>query len=499
MQVSFVKPGLPDGGSYVVACADGEKLSGAAAQVDKKTKGALSKAASATRFTGAKGQMVELLAPAGMDCDRVILAGLGKAADIKAATYEAVGGAVAAKLLTSGEKTVTFAVDAPEKSAMSADEAAARIALGARLRSYRFDAYRTTQKKTDKPTLSKIVVAAPDAGEARKYWKTLDAVLNGVTFTRDLVTEPPNILTPVEFAKRARALEDHGVKIEVLGVKEMTKLGMGSLLGVGQGSRAESQLLIMEWRGAADRNAAPALFVGKGVTFDTGGISIKPAAGMEAMKYDMAGAGAVAGAMLTLAQRKARANVIGICGLVENMPDGNAQRPSDVVKSMSGQTIEVLNTDAEGRLVLADAIWYGQDRYKPHSIVDLATLTGAIRISLGLKIAGLFANNDALAAQLTAAGEAVGERLWRMPMGDEFDKQIDSPIADMKNIGGGGFGGSITAAQFIQRFVNKLPWAHLDIAGTAWADDANSVQPKGATAYGVRLLNELVAANFEDK
>jgi leucyl aminopeptidase len=498
MQVTFAKAGLPESGSYVVACADGEKLSGAAAQVDKKTKGALSRAVAATRFTGAKGQMVELLAPAGMDCDRVILLGLGKAAEIKAAAYETVGGTVAAKLLTSGEKTATFAIDPPEKSAMGADEAAAYVALGARLRSYRFDTYRTTQKKTEKPTLAKIVACSADPGEARKYWKALDAVLSGVTFTRDLVTEPPNILTPVEFAKRARALEDHGVKVEVLGVKEMTKLGMGSLLGVGQGSRAESQLLIMEWRGAADRNAAPALFVGKGVTFDTGGISIKPAAGMEAMKYDMAGAGAVAGAMMTLALRKARANVIGICGLVENMPDGNAQRPSDVVKSMSGQTIEVLNTDAEGRLVLADAIWYGQDRYKPQCIVNLATLTGAIRGALGLKIAGLFSNNDPLAAQLTAAGEMVGERLWRMPMGEDFDKQLDSPIADMKNIGGG-FAGASTAAQFIQRFVNKLPWAHLDIAGTAWAEEATPVQPKGATAYGVRLLNELVAANFEDK
>lgn len=499
MQVSFTKPGVPDGGTYVVACADGEKLSGSAAQADKKTKGALSKAMATTRFTGAKAQVVEILAPAGLDCDRLILIGLGKPADIKASTYEAVGGTIVARLQTSGEKTVHFAVEPPAKTGIDADEAAARVAFGACLRNYRFDTYRTTQKKTEKPTLTKIALASPDPNEAKKHWKPLDAVLSGVTFTRDLVTEPPNIMTPVEFAKRARVLEDYGVKVEVLGVKEMTKLGMGSLLGVGQGSRAESQLLIMEWRGAANRTAAPALFVGKGVTFDTGGISIKPAAGMEAMKYDMAGAGAVAGAMLALAARKARANVVGICGLVENMPDGNAQRPSDVVKSMSGQTIEVLNTDAEGRLVLADAIWYGQDRFKPHSIVDLATLTGAIRISLGLKIAGLFSNNDTLAAQLSAAGDAVGERLWRMPMGDDFDKQIDSPIADMKNIGGGGFGGSITAAQFIQRFVNKLPWAHLDIAGTAWADDAAATQPKGATAYGVKLLNELVAANFEDK
>jgi leucyl aminopeptidase len=272
------------------------------------------------------------------------------------------------------------------------------------------------------------------------------------------VTEPPNVLHPEEFAKRVRKLEDMGLEVEVLGEKEMTKLGMGSLVGVGQGSERESQLLIMQWKGAKDKNAQPIAFVGKGVTFDTGGISIKPAAGMDAMKYDMGGAAAVTGLMHALAGRKAKANVVGICGLVENMPDGNAQRPGDVVKSMSGQTIEVLNTDAEGRLVLADAIWYCQNRFKPKFMVDLATLTGAIRVSLGLEIAGLFSNNDELAARLAAAGKEEGEELWRMPMGDRFDKMIDSPIADMKNIGGA-FGGSITAAQLIQRFVNKVPWA----------------------------------------
>jgi leucyl aminopeptidase len=498
MQVTFVKPGLPDGGAYVVACAEGDKLTGAAAAADKKTKGALTKAIAATRFTGAKNQVVELLAPQGLDCERLLLIGLGKAGEVNLRGFEAVGGTIAGRLLTSGEKAVTFAVEPPEKSGVSEAAAAARIALGASLRAYRFDVYRTTQKKNDKPTLAKMAIQTGDQGEARRDWKHQEAILGGVNFTKDLVTEPPNVLHPVEFAKRAKALQDLGVNVEVLGVKEMTKLGMGALLGVGQGSRQESQLLIMEWRGAPDRSAAPVLFVGKGVCFDTGGISIKPAAGMDAMKYDMAGAGAVAGAMQALAARKARANVIGICGLVENMPDGNAQRPGDVVKSMSGQTIEVLNTDAEGRLVLADAIWYGQDRFKPRCIVDLATLTGAIRISLGLNIAGLFCNNDALAEQIRTAGDTVGERVWRMPMGDDFDKQIDSPIADMKNIGPAGLGGSITAAQFIQRFANKLPWAHLDIAGTAWAEEVGATQPKGATAWGVRLLDELVAANFEE-
>jgi leucyl aminopeptidase len=317
-----------------------------------------------------------------------------------------------------------------------------------------------------------------------------------VFFTRDLVSEPPNILHPEEFAKRARKLEELGVDVEILGEKEMTKLGMHTLLGVGQGSVRESQLVVMQWKGAKDKGAAPVAFVGKGVTFDTGGISIKPAAGMDAMKYDMGGAGTVTGLMHALAGRKAKVNAIGVIGLVENMPDGNAQRPGDIVKSMSGQTVEILNTDAEGRLVLADALWYTQGRFKPKFMVDLATLTGAIRVSLGLEIAGLFSNNDELAERLIAAGKAEGEELWRMPLNDRFDKMIDSPVADMKNIGGQ-FGGSITAAAFLQRFVNKVPWAHLDIAGTAWAEEARGVTPKGASGYGVRLLNRLVADHYE--
>ncbi len=497
MQINFVKSEIPDEGTLVVGTTEIEEPAGLLADLDKQSKGAVARAMKAARFTGAKGQVVELLAPAGIEVDRLLIVGLGKADKFDGSAAESLGSAAVARLLTSGEKTVTVQLQSP-KGASHTDEAqfAARVAQGAMLRSYRFDQYRTTQKKTDKPSLAKFNIGTADPGEAKKAWRAGEAVTNAIFYARDLVTEPPNVLYPEEFAKRVRKLEDMGLEVEVLGEKEMTKLGMGSLVGVGLGSDRESQLLIMQWKGAKDKNAQPIAFVGKGVTFDTGGISIKPAAGMDAMKYDMGGAAAVTGLMHALAGRKAKANVVGICGLVENMPDGKAQRPGDVVKSMSGQTIEVLNTDAEGRLVLADALWYCQHRFKPKFMVDLATLTGAIRVSLGLEIAGLFSNNDELAARLAAAGKAEGEELWRMPMGERFDKAIDSPIADMKNIGGA-FGGSITAAQFIQRFVNKVPWAHLDIAGTAWAEEARGSTPKGASGFGVRLLNRLVADHYE--
>ncbi|MFM9862136.1 MAG: leucyl aminopeptidase [Micropepsaceae bacterium] len=490
MQINFVKSEVPDEGTLVVGTAETEVPTGLLSDLDKQSKGAIARAMKAARFTGAKGQVVELLAPAGIELDRLLIVGLGKADKLDGGAAESLGSTAVARLLTSGEKTVTVLLPKPDA------EHAARVAQGAMLRSYRFDQYRTTQKKTDKPTLAKVNIGTADPAEAKKAWRGGEAVTNAIFYARDLVTEPPNVLYPEEFAKRVRKLEDMGLEVEVLGVKEMTKLGMGSLVGVGQGSVRESQLLVMQWKGAKNKDAQPIAFVGKGVTFDTGGISIKPAAGMDAMKYDMGGAAAVTGLMHALAGRKAKANVVGICGLVENMPDGNAQRPGDVVKSMSGQTIEVLNTDAEGRLVLADALWYCQNRFKPKFMVDLATLTGAIRVSLGLEIAGLFSNNDELAARLLAAGKAEGEELWRMPMGERFDKMIDSPIADMKNIGGA-FGGSITAAQFIQRFVNKVPWAHLDIAGTAWFEEARGSTPKGASGYGVRLLNRLVADHYE--
>jgi leucyl aminopeptidase len=494
MQISFSKTGASDEGVLAVGVPEFEdNLRETLLDLDRRSKGAVSRALKTVRFTGARGQVAEILAPAGLDLDRLLLIGIGKETSFGPGEAQEFGATVVARLLTSGEKAATLRLDVKSDDGA---ELATAAALGAVLRSYRFDIYRTTQKKTDKPSLAKLTVQTADPAEAKKAWKAPEAIARGVFFTRDLVSEPPNVLHPEEFAKRTRKLEELGVEVEILGEKEMTKLGMHTLLGVGQGSVRESQLVVMQWKGAKDKGAAPVAFVGKGVTFDTGGISIKPAAGMDAMKYDMGGAGTVTGLMHTLAGRKARVNAIGVIGLVENMPDGNAQRPGDVVKSMSGQTVEILNTDAEGRLVLADALWYTQGRFKPKFMVDLATLTGAIRVSLGLEIAGLFSNNDELAERLLAAGKAEGEELWRMPLNDRFDKMIDSPIADMKNIGGQ-FGGSITAAAFLQRFVNKVPWAHLDIAGTAWAEEARGVMPKGASGYGVRLLNRLVADHYE--
>ena len=493
MQINFTKADLNEEGALAIGvCEFEDNLPAGLSDLDKKSKGAIARALKTARFTGAKGQVAEILAPAGLNVDRLLVIGVGKADALGASAAESFGATTIARLMTSGEKAVTLTLLEPP----NAPELAASVALGAYLRSYRFDLYRTTQKKTDKPSLTKINITTADPAEAKKAWRAPEAIAKGVFFTRDLVSEPPNVLHPEEFAKRTRKLEDLGVDVEILGEKEMAKLGMHSLLGVGLGSECETQLVVMQWKGARDKNATPIAFVGKGVTFDTGGISLKPGPGMDAMKYDMGGAGTVTGLMHALAGRKAKVNAVGIIGLVENMPDGKAQRPGDVVKSMSGQTIEILNTDAEGRLVLADALWYCQNRFKPKFMVDLATLTGAIRVSLGLEIAGLFSNNDELAARLVEAGKTEGEELWRMPLNDRFDKLIDSPIADMKNIGGA-FGGAITAAQFLQRFVNKVPWAHLDIAGTAWAEEARGVTPKGASGYGVRLLNRLVAEHYE--
>ncbi len=460
----------------------------------------------ASRFFGKKGQSLSLLAPAGSKLDRVHAVGLGKAADIDALRVQAVGGEIYAGLSHKG-RLVTVAVDAIDKGNLSAAEMAAELAYGARLRSYRFDKYRTKEEKDAKPTLRNLKVLCDKAATARAAFAGLDKVADGVFFTRDLVSAPANVLYPETLAAQARSLSKLGVKVEILGEGRMRKLGMGALLGVGQGSARESQLVVMRWNGAPEPGGkgkggkggkipGPIAFVGKGVTFDTGGISIKPSAGMEDMKWDMGGAAAVIGLIKALAGRKAKVDAIGIVGLVENMPSGAAQRPGDIVTSMSGQTIEVINTDAEGRLVLADALWYCKDRFKPRLMIDLATLTGAIVISLGHEMAGLFANDDELAERITAAGVKVGEPLWRMPLAEAYDKFIKSDAADMKNVGGRS-GGSITAAKFLQRFVDKTPWAHIDIAGVAWRSKDNATVPKGGTAFGVRLLDRFVADNYE--
>ena len=423
---------------------------------------------------------------------RLIIVGTGVGTSPLEAA-EKLGGAAASKLQTSGERTAVIDLTGLGYDA----DAAARVGLGAALRSWRYDRYRTKLKDNQKPTLDEIVIVGADAGAAKRYEQRWAPVVEGVSLTRELVTEPANIIYPETFVERVRAsVKGSGLEVEVLDRAAMEKLGMGALLGVAQGSAREGRLLVLKWNGGS-KGGQPVAFVGKGVTFDTGGISIKPAAGMEAMKWDMGGAGAVVGAMKALALRKAKAHIVGICGLVENMPGGNAQRPGDVVTTMSGQTVEVINTDAEGRLVLADAVTYVQRNFKPSTIVDLATLTGAILISLGHEWAGLFSNNDELAAKLQAAGEESGDKLWRMPLAEPFDRLIDSPIADMKNVGPRE-GGSITAAQFIQRFVdNGVKWAHIDMAGKAWSDKASATYDKGATGFGVRLLDQYVADVLE--
>jgi leucyl aminopeptidase len=447
-------------------------------------------AASAARFDGEVGGTVELVVAEGDGARRVLLFGLGDKDE--AVAWEKAGGALVARLLTSGEKTLVIDLS----GSVPRDADAAALALGASLRSWRHDVYRTKLVDKQKPSLDEVViVGAPEGSESA--WAASDAVAQGVSLTRELVSEPPNIIFPESFVERCEHLKELGVEIEILDREAMEKFGMGALLGVSLGSAREPRLLAMRWDGTGGAEKNPVAFVGKGVTFDTGGISIKPAAGMEDMKWDMGGAGAVAGAMKALAARRAKAHVVGVCGLVENMPDGKAQRPGDVVTSMSGQTIEVINTDAEGRLVLCDAISWVQQRYDPKIIVDLATLTGAMIISLGNEFGGIFSNDDTLADQLIAAGKGVGDPLWRFPLSDAYNKLIDSPIADMKNVGPRG-AGSITAAQFIQRFVNEgVKWAHLDIAGMVWADKPSATWDKGATGYGVRLLDRFVADNFE--
>ncbi|MDI1294652.1 MAG: leucyl aminopeptidase [bacterium] len=442
--------------------------------------------AAAARFTGEVGTTFESFAEEGGKVVRIVLLGTGSSSE---ADLERAGAALTARLATSGAIHAVVELPAGVNGA-----GAAHLASGALLRGWRIDTYRTRLPEKAKPTLAKVTIVATGADAA---WARLSAVAAGIAFTRELVSEPANILYPESFVERCQHLADLGIKITVLDKAAMTELGMGSLLGVAQGSVREPRLLALEWDGTNGTSDKPVVFIGKGVTFDTGGISIKPAAGMEDMKWDMGGAGAVAGAMKALAGRKAKAHVVGICGLVENMPDGNAQRPGDIVTSMSGQTIEVLNTDAEGRLVLCDALTWAQKIYAPEVVIDLATLTGAILVSLGDQYAGLFSNDDDLSDDILAAGKASGEPLWRFPLSDAYNKLIDSPIADMKNIGGR-YAGSITAAQFIKRFVDEgVKWAHLDIAGMVWADKPGAVWDKGATGYGVRLIDRLVSDKFE--
>jgi leucyl aminopeptidase len=501
IEIEFAPLSAAPVGTLVVLAGEELALGSTARGIDERSKGALKKAATAANFSGKGKSAIEILVPPGLDTQRVILLGTGKAP--KELDRLLLGGVAFAQISARKGDAASIVVDPADPGEAGVDIFAADLAYGALLRSYTFKKYRTKKPPEDsaegepaRDGLTRLLIqcAKPDA--AAKLFQMRKALAEGVFLARDLVNEPANVLGPVEFADRMRDIAQSGLEVEVLDQEQLAALKMRALLAVGQGSVRPSRVVVLQWHGAKSKRTKPLCFVGKGVCFDTGGISIKPAGGMEDMKGDMGGAACVAGLMLALAKRKAAVNAVGLLGLTENMPSGTAQRPGDIITSMSGQTIEVLNTDAEGRLVLADVIWYAQERFKPRFIVDLATLTGAILVALGKEYAGLFSNDDRLAAELSAAGEVTGEKVWRMPLGKAYDKLIDSKTADMKNIGGR-FAGSITAAQFIQRFIKDTPWAHLDVAGTAMDSNRTDINPSWASGWGVRLLDRLVSDNFE--
>ncbi|MGI9357460.1 MAG: leucyl aminopeptidase [Rhizobiaceae bacterium] len=489
--ITFTAAATPSKGRVIVFAGKGG-LSPVGNALDED--GILSKAMKVGEFEAEFGKSLDIVTPTGTNFDRITLMGVGDATELDEYSWLKLGGKISGKL--SSKTKTALILESLDNESVSAKQAT-DLAAGVQLASYSFDTYKTKdskkrKKQKDAPSLA---IHVKSAGAARRLWQGQEGVAASVMLARDLVNEPPNVLTPKEFAKRAEALQKLDCRVEVLDEKAMKKLKMGSLLGVSQGSRNEPRMAIIQWNGGKAKDK-PVAFVGKGVTFDTGGISLKPGAGMGDMKGDMGGAAAVTGLMHALASRKAKANVVGVIALVENMPDGNAQRPGDIVTSMSGQTIEVLNTDAEGRLILADALWHTNKRFKPKFMVDLATLTGAILIALGDEHAGLFSNDDELAENLLAAGRATDEKLWRIPLSKKYDKLIDTKNADMKNIGGRN-AGSITAAQFLQRFVDGTPWAHLDIAGTALSSPKSEINNSWASGFGVRLLDRLVADNYE--
>jgi leucyl aminopeptidase len=480
-------------GVLIVFCGENVKFGPATQRALAPAGDLVRRAAAAERFTGKNGATLDIVAPSGLKLPRLIVVGTGKDSELKRKDLVKLGGVAMGKVPAVAAEATIFAEFAA--GSLKADQIADMM-LGARLRAYTFDRYKTKRKDdADRPKKVEVNFACSNPASAEKAWAVATSVADGVIWARDLINEPANVLYPAEFARRTQALSKLGVNVEVLDVAAMKRLGMGALLGVGQGSVHDSRLVVMRWNGGK-RGTPPVAFIGKGVCFDTGGISIKTAGGMEDMKGDMAGAACVTGLMHALAAREAKANVVGAIGLVENMPDGNSYRPGDILKTMSGQTIEIVNTDAEGRLVLADVLHYVNTKYKPKFMIDLATLTGAIMVALGQEHAGLFTNNDELSARLVAAGEATGEKLWRMPMGPEYDKQIDSKFADMKNAAGR-HGGSITAAQLLARFVGKTPWAHLDIAGTALGSPQTEINRSWSSGWGVRLLDHLVAEHYE--
>jgi len=490
-EISISSAKLPQKGTLVLLCNEAAQLSSNIATTALGK--ALKQAAKAADFKGEFGKTLKVLVPKGSDLDQVLLMGVGKPSKLNETSWPKLGGKIGAAV--AGVNKYAVALELPGKDANPTARQIADVAQGLQLNAYRFDRYKVAKAVKPKHKSIKVTLIAKGATAAKKVWATQQGVTDGVMLARDLVNEPANVLTPVEFAKRASQLKKLGCQVEILDEKAMKTLKMGALLGVSRGSRNPARMAIIQWKGGKPKER-PIAFVGKGVTFDTGGISLKPPGGMEDMKGDMGGAAAVTGLMHALAARKAKANVVGVIGLVENMPDGDAQRPGDIVTSMSGQTIEVINTDAEGRLVLADALWHTNKKFKPKFMINLATLTGAVLVALGNHHAGLFSNDDKLSEQLSEAGLATAEKVWRLPVGPEYDKMIDSKFADMKNTGGR-YAGSITAAQFLQRYVGDTPWVHLDVAGTAMGSPQSDINKSWASGFGVRLLDRLVADNYE--
>lgn len=491
MKISFASFDTSPKGTMAVPLFEEARLPDMLCELDADNGKIVSRAIEQEDFKGKEKSVLSLPLPEATGLDRLILIGMGKESDVSYSKWEKAGAAAAAAAQKVDELTFV------SSGTTDTEEEVAHAAFGATLGQYGFNSYLTgDRKKEAKKKLSKITFLCNDPKKAKAAWKPLNAVADGIYLTRDLTSEPSNVLTPVRFVKEAKKLEKLGLEISVYGEKDLKKMGLNMMLGVGQGSAQESHLVVMEHKGGKE-GEKPLAVVGKGVCFDSGGISLKPGAGMEDMKFDMGGAGVVIGLMKSLALRKAKANVVGVLGLVENMPSHMAQRPGDVVTSLSGQTVEIINTDAEGRLVLGDALWYVQETYKPDTVIDLATLTGAIIIALGHEHAGLFCNDEDLTCQLRDSGLKTEDKLWPFPLTDHYDSLLKSDIADMKNIGGRP-AGSITAAQFLKRFIKDgTKWAHIDIAGTAWRKDAQPLSPKGATGYGVRLLDRFVADNRE--
>ncbi|HEX9881952.1 MAG TPA: leucyl aminopeptidase [Hyphomicrobium sp.] len=484
----------------VVLAGDDVALGGRAKELEQRSGGAIAKAAEAAQFKGKKKSTAELLAPPRIGVNRLVLLGVGKPSDLNENDWVLLGGAAAGAISARKSKSASLIAESPEHAGLKPEMVAALLAFGTALRHYEFRKYFTKQKSEDdngeSDKLQKLVIHCADPDKARAAFARYQAVVNGVMLARDLVNEPANMLGPVEFAERVRELEEVGVEVEILDAEELEKHKMGALLAVAQGSVRPARVGVLQWHGAKSKRTKPVAFIGKGVVFDTGGISIKPAGGMEDMKGDMGGAACVVGLMHALAERKANVNAVGLIGLVENMPSGTAMRPGDIISAHSGQTVEVLNTDAEGRLVLADLLSYAQERFKPRLMIDLATLTGAIMVALGKEYAGLFSNDDKLATDLLDASTATGEKIWRMPLDKAYDKMIESKNADIKNIGGR-WAGSCTAAAFLKFFVKDTPWAHIDLAGTAMDAPKSDINPSWGSGWGVRLLDRFVADKYE--